>query len=133
MPGQAVKVIQHEVEAETSNCGCEVVPAGKVTLAGAGTYAKIHKFFDWISRGADPDEYVEDEGERSELIMFNNGTLYSYEGYCEPIELDVPMAVGSGSTFAMGAMLAGATPEEAVHIAMKLDPYTGGEVLVYEL
>jgi ATP-dependent protease HslVU (ClpYQ) peptidase subunit len=39
-------------------------------------------------------------------------------------------AVGSGSDFALGALAAGATPQEAVKIATQLDAYTGGKVRV---
>ena len=37
-------------------------------------------------------------------------------------------AIGSGANFAMGALLAGANSIEAVKIAIKLVPYSGGKV-----
>lgn len=39
-----------------------------------------------------------------------------------------PAAIGSGKVAAMGAMLHGATAVEAVKIAIKLDPNSGGRV-----
>ena len=41
-------------------------------------------------------------------------------------------AIGSGSKFALGAMLNGATAEEAVKIAAKVDVYTSSNVLIWE-
>lgn len=38
------------------------------------------------------------------------------------------VAIGSGAGYALGAMAAGATAEEAVHIACQLDVNTGGAV-----
>jgi ATP-dependent protease HslVU (ClpYQ) peptidase subunit len=35
-------------------------------------------------------------------------------------------AIGSGDEIAIGALLAGATAEAAVHLASEVDPYTGG-------
>lgn len=45
-----------------------------------------------------------------------------------PVERKAPCAIGSGAMAAEGALLAGATAEEAVHIASQLDPFTGGLV-----
>jgi len=40
------------------------------------------------------------------------------------------ITLGSGGAAARGAMMAGATPKEAVEIAKKIDSYTGGKVQV---
>jgi ATP-dependent protease HslVU (ClpYQ) peptidase subunit len=45
-----------------------------------------------------------------------------------PSEFRGAYAIGSGSDFAMGAMLAGKTAAESVRIATKLDIYSGGAV-----
>jgi ATP-dependent protease HslVU (ClpYQ) peptidase subunit len=47
--------------------------------------------------------------------------------------LSEPWAVGSGSDFAMGAMVSGASAEEAVAAAIELDPGTGGEIETIEI
>lgn len=46
---------------------------------------------------------------------------------------DSVVAFGSGLKFAMGAMMAGATPTEAVKIASELDVRTGGEIHTFPL
>ncbi len=48
-------------------------------------------------------------------------------------KVDTPYTIGSGEGIAMGAMLAGCTPEEAVRWAVKYDIYTGGRIHVMEL
>jgi 20S proteasome alpha/beta subunit len=104
-----------------------------ITLAGAGEYGKVRKFFDWVVEGCDPAEYSDADGEYSNFLMISKGKLYSFEGHHVPFEAPYPVAIGSGSHFALGAMLHGASPEEAVKIAMQLDVNTGGDVIVYDV
>ena len=59
------------------------------------------------------------------------GYLGSAFDFCG--ESDENWAVGSGSEYAMGAMLAGAEVQEAVEIASDMDVYTGGKVRVVEV
>lgn len=42
-------------------------------------------------------------------------------------------AIGSGSFAALGALYAGKTPEEAVEIATKIDPYSGLPIQILKL
>lgn len=51
-----------------------------------------------------------------------------YQGMQHSIPCGKIHAIGTGADFAMGAMLAGATALEAVKIAIKLDPNSGGRV-----
>lgn len=44
-----------------------------------------------------------------------------------------PWALGSGGSFAMGAIFAGCNAEEAVDVASQLDPMTGGAIEKIEL
>lgn len=44
-----------------------------------------------------------------------------------------PFALGIGSDYAMGAILAGASAERAVEIACELDTHCGGEIVVMEI
>ena len=48
-------------------------------------------------------------------------------------EIDAPAAVGSGGQLALGAMLPGASPKEAVAIAAQRDPHTGGKIALLSL
>ena len=54
------------------------------------------------------------------------------DGYFYAI-LQNQCAIGTGEKFAIGAMDAGATAEQAVKIAKKRDIYTGGKVRIFKL
>jgi ATP-dependent protease HslVU (ClpYQ) peptidase subunit len=63
---------------------------------------------------------------KAEMIgITHEGQVWHYSGN-RSFELrpDVPYAVGSGSPYALGAMAVGATAEEAVLAASRLDLYT---------
>lgn len=45
-----------------------------------------------------------------------------------PYEVAKSFAIGSGAKYAMAAMACGKTPAEAVKVAAKFDPFTGGAV-----
>lgn len=48
-------------------------------------------------------------------------------------EINYPYSIGTGSDYALAAMDAGCTAEEAVRIAMKRDLYSGGRLQKYRL
>ncbi|QXX82949.1 hypothetical protein J6836_00715 [Providencia sp. R33] len=48
-------------------------------------------------------------------------------------ETEAPLAIGSGDSFAMGAMKSGKSAEEAVKVAISLDVYSGGDVNSYKI
>lgn len=81
--------------------------------------------------------YMRDGGERPELsddmhvlMLYTDGTVHLMNRRFVPVRVDVPNAIGSGADYAMGAMLAGATPEQAVQIAAQRDLFTGGKITV---
>lgn len=64
------------------------------------------------------------------LIATTDGSLYVYEGigHLQRWEGDF-YAIGTGSDFAIAAMVMGAAADEAVSVAMRCDVYSGGEVV----
>lgn len=74
----------------------------------------------------------DDNGAYMMLIGKRRSHLISSDDMC-PIVIREPYAIGSGSDFAMGAMLAGKSAKDAVKIAAKLDCYTGGPIKVLSL
>lgn len=74
---------------------------------------------------------LEDDDGYTALVVTPNRQVLMYEGNT-PIDMgnDISMSVGSGSAFALAAMKAGASAEEAVKIACELDVYSGGEITV---
>jgi len=56
--------------------------------------------------------------------------LFEYDVYCRAEEvLDDFYAIGSGAKVALGAMACGKSAIEAVRIAARYDPYTGGRIV----
>lgn len=68
------------------------------------------------------------------LLVETDGTIKLYEGEGDFYEVPADrIALGSGGHFAYGAMEMGATAEEAVAVAIKRDPCSGGRVQVLRL
>lgn len=94
------------------------------------------EWIDWYLAGAKPGTTLPglgDDDDGNMLIVETDGSLkFALLGKTNSrvSEACYPMAVGSGRDFAMGAMVHGATAEDAVRVAMKLDPYSGGDVVV---
>lgn len=79
-------------------------------------------------------EFIEDGEWRTKastatamVIDGARGRLYEGVRHAQPIK--PPYAIGSGAGFALAAMMAGADAVQAVKIACKLDPYSGGRIM----
>ena len=108
-----------------------------VLVGGAGTYTSVLQAVTWISEGADPNNKPElDEKDFHLLGCDQLGNFWLAADSLEfmPIEADIH-AIGSGGHYAMGAMLAGSTPERAVELACLVDEHSGNGVtsLAYEI
>lgn len=81
--------------------------------------------------------FMTDGGENPELqndfealALKPDGTIHYISYRLEWTEYLSPMAIGSGGELALGAMLMGATPDDAVSVAARRDTRTGGTVHV---
>lgn len=88
------------------------------------------RFARWMTEGGEKPELHD---EFSALVLKPDGTVEYYCQKLEPVSYVVPMAIGSGDDLAIGAMLAGKTPAEAVAIAIERDKNSGGTITVLEL
>lgn len=103
------------------------LPSGAV-VGGAGDYNKIVKSVRYMMGQGDKPEGPADGN--TILMMVHNKKVFLSVDYGDtmmPIK-DKRFAIGSGSSYAMGALLAGKTAKEAIVIASKLDPDTGSKV-----
>jgi len=105
-------------------------------FGGTGDFNLLGKFKTWWLH----DRYEKsglEQGfpkiEDCELLMVKKEGVYFWNQSGISIEVGVPAAIGSGAKFAMGAMLAGATPARAIEIASRLDPYTNSEIIQLDL
>jgi len=84
----------------------------------ARMYTRVVEYF--TSGGEEPDI----DNDEVLVVDIESGQAVLYTGKMDPLEMDCPVAVGSGYAFAMGAMATGATAEEAIKIASLYDPGT---------
>lgn len=99
-------------------------------VGAAGEKPCCHKFRAWLQDG-DPKPKFRDF---SALVLHPDGRLfYHTDSDVEGTLAEAPNAIGTGSEIAIGAMLAGKSPEEAVAIASQRDVYTGGEIVSFRI
>lgn len=67
------------------------------------------------------------------LILYASGTVAFLDPHFTPVSARPPFAIGSGSHVAIGAMLAGASPAEAIAIAARVCPDVGGEIVEWKV
>lgn len=99
-------------------------PNGKVALIGSA--GEAHTVMKWIENGAHGLPPMVHE---CHVVRFHGESVTLYaNGHAEPVPEAPFLAFGSGRAFALGAMAAGATAEEAIRISMLFDVWTGGQV-----
>lgn len=99
---------------------------GQRIVACAGQQVAAAKFVSW--KQGDGEKPTFDDEEDFEAIEISGGRVWHYDKGLVPIEVGFPTAIGSGADYAMGAVLSGASPKQAVEVAKKLDPRTGGRI-----
>ena len=115
----------------------KVVRHGEELIGFCGSLPIAAELRNWYLAGADPDMFPSnaDGDESSELIVVKrDGQLHVYAGSYMPFEIeDDVCAFGAGGEAAMGALLFGATAEEAVAIASKVNITCGNGIDVLHL
>jgi ATP-dependent protease HslVU (ClpYQ) peptidase subunit len=94
-----------------------------------GNSADRPKFIRWLE-GTTEQAKLEDF---AALVLHPCGKLEWYGDDYEPLPCVAPQSVGCGKDFALAAMDAGATPEEAVKVACKRSTHCGGSITVLSL
>jgi len=90
-----------------------------------------HAVRKWFETGC-PDEKPDIDGSFEALVLTRDGTFYLSSKLVMTKYYDV-MAIGSGGEIAIGAMLAGKKPHEAVAIAIGRDTRSGGPISMASL
>ena len=94
-------------------------------VGACGITAECVKIIRWLEGGGDKPELSDDV---AALVLNLDGTVCHIDHKLELLDYLVPCSVGSGGDIALGAMLAGRTPKEAVEISALRDTCTGGEI-----
>lgn len=117
-------------------------------MGGAGRARSISTFAQWLQKHTDYTivnqevgdlvdlipPVLQDDEEFTALVLTPDRQVLMYDGNVAlNLGQDVTASIGSGSVFAIAAMDAGASAEDAVKIAMKRDVYSGGEITVVQL
>lgn len=119
----------------------KIFPVGENTyLTGAGYYDDIVEVAKWMSEGAKEEKKPDiagraEEGKDSDFLLVENGVAYWLTTpFLRKVEVTNEfIALGTGRRYALGALEAGATVEEALAIAAKYDEYTGTECNMTEI
>ena len=105
------------------------LPDGSL-LGTCGDVAIGIALVEWLTNGGDKPAPMEPELGFNALLLKPTGEVMLYDKHFVPAEVELPIAIGSGMDFAVGAMLAGKSAAEAVEIAAIRDTGTGGEITV---
>lgn len=117
-------------------CGNKIVILEDWIVGGTGEWGRCDNIERWLEAGAkyeDREKYLSDYDEELSsgalVVSREDGSLYMINDYdLIFIPLESPNAIGSGEQAALGALFAGATAKEAVEIAKRIDPNSGGKV-----
>ena len=135
----------------TSNNGFLAVPkihkfhlaTGTLLFAGAGSLDAVLAMYYWVQEGCRRDYYPPSQtgSDWAEILVVHEkpqgvcgyqkktGHLFVYMQSPFPLIADINQyALGSGARYAVGAMSAGASAENAVLIASRFDKGTGDQV-----
>lgn len=109
----------------------KVRKVGSSIVGVSGCMRSSEAFFDWLAASQETlglafPEGI-DEGFEA-LILDENGACRSVDHKGLIMAEELPTASGSGRALAIGAMLAGASPLQAVELASQRDCYTGGRI-----
>lgn len=96
-------------------------------FGGCGPAVCNQRFRRYMQTGGKWPELSDDF---SALVLTPAGETYWIDKRNERILMMVPAAIGSGESFAIGAMLAGATTAHAIGIAGQRDTRTGGDITI---
>lgn len=120
-----------------SDDGCKIHRLADGSLIGAaGVTPHVAAYREWLNTGrsgARPPLKLDDV--YSTIFQVHPGGRMELHDYCGSYFLpaDVMFSTGSGRDFALAAMDMGATAEDAVRVAMKRDPFTGGKIKTLQL
>jgi hypothetical protein len=108
--------------------------AKEVILGTAGESFSSLLFCDWFGEGKKPPDRFLTGGADFTVIALTRDGLFEFDRWCRGEQiLDDFYAIGSGAKAALGAMHMGATAEQAVEIACRIDPYSRPPVTVMSL
>lgn len=101
---------------------------GRLLVGGAGSTSICHRFYEWVRAGMRGRCPVEGTNNANGFVIAPTGEVVVWGSQGPWLNTTGMVAFGTGGDLAMGAMLAGASAEEAVAVAIKLDVHSGGPI-----
>lgn len=100
----------------------------KGVIGVAGAFGEALKFVEWYKDRRKKKPTFDNDSEFTALVLKPNGAVEMWDGALHPIPINQPVAIGSGAQYALGAMRAGVSAEEAVGVACTLDPHSAAPI-----
>lgn len=111
----------------------KIAVEGQMIFATAGVPIK-DALIDWFTSGSRPHCAPRSTEELWYMLVIDpKQMLFLSSQVPYPVPVEAPFAFGAGGEYAMGAMLNGASPKEAVEIAIKASTACGGPVQVIDI
>lgn len=101
-------------------------------IGASGNSFDIIAWRDWLKSGREGACPIESD-QFAGLVLHPNGVVHWVDHKGREIVTPAPCAIGSGQDYAIGAMEAGASAEQAVTIACRRDPHSGGDITALHL
>lgn len=106
-------------------------------VGSCGSLSDILKVHRWAESGfsaKDRPDFGDNEAEFESLVVRGDGATFILDENLELMQFeDDFLAIGSGGTYATAAMACGKSVVEAVELAARFDPGTGGPVDVFHV
>lgn len=104
----------------------------EVIIATAGESGPGMLFVDWYASGKpEPPDLADTE---FDVLILRPDGLFKADQHCQPVKVLEPYtAIGTGRKHALTAMDCGLSAFEAVMMAARRDPYTGGGIVSMSL
>lgn len=100
-----------------------------VIIGTAGEVGPALVYLDWYGTPGDPPRVLLDHDPDFTCLILRPDGLFEVDKFCRPDKVLEPFyAIGSGRKEALAVMHHGGSAVDAVRIAAKIDPFTGGKV-----
>lgn len=133
--GKTLAADKCSIDVGTRRTTTKIFRAPDGSLFGAaGTSHMAEQLKVWYLAGAGPETFPDKDAKCNMLVVKPDGTTWVYDGGPYPDRYEDPViAIGSGRGFAIGAMVSGASAEQAVEIASYWDDACGRGIDKLEL
>ena len=103
----------------------------EIIIATAGESGAGMAFVDWYGKPGEPPDLRDTE---FDVLILRPDGLFKADQFCRPVKvLEDYTAIGTGRKHALTAMDCGLSAVEAVMLAARRDPYTGGTIVSMSL